>query len=226
MGRAPFSSSPHQPPPPPLNPKICHVSARWMSSLLDSFDFEGLNWVYPSQAELEPGRPWLIASLVTPSTPSLCHSSAVFHSPSAWPASLSCVLGHSGAQAREGDWTKHHPPPQEVDPGASPAELMVGHQHHRGTGRDAWGSRSWIWFIQISTDATTLKHYTWTSVVPWIRIRLPTQGCGFNPWSGKIPHSLEQLNPHTTTTEPVHLEPVLCNKRSYHSEKSMHCNEE
>ena len=26
--------------------------------------------------------------------------------------------------------------------------------------------------------------------------------CGFHPWSGKIPHAVEQLSPYTTTTEP------------------------
>ena len=26
---------------------------------------------------------------------------------------------------------------------------------------------------------------------------------GFNPWSKKIPHAMEQLSPSTTTTEPV-----------------------
>ena len=29
------------------------------------------------------------------------------------------------------------------------------------------------------------------------------RGHGFNPWSGKIPHAAEQLNPCATTTEPV-----------------------
>ena len=27
--------------------------------------------------------------------------------------------------------------------------------------------------------------------------------CGFNPWSGKIPHVMEQLSPSTTTAEPA-----------------------
>ena len=66
---------------------------------------------------------------------------------------------------------------------------------------------------------------------------------GFDPWSGKIPHAAEQLSPCATTIEPVlkssgvstpepmchnyrslrALEPVLCNKRSHHNEKSSHC---
>ena len=44
----------------------------------------------------------------------------------------------------------------------------------------------------------------WTSlVVQWLRIRLPVQGTGFDPWSGKIPHTTEKLSPCTATTEPV-----------------------
>ena len=40
-------------------------------------------------------------------------------------------------------------------------------------------------------------------VAQWLRIRLPMQGHGFEPWSGKIPHATDQLNPCATTTEPV-----------------------
>ena len=29
------------------------------------------------------------------------------------------------------------------------------------------------------------------------------RGHGFNPWSGKIPHTAEQLSPCATTTEPA-----------------------
>ena len=32
-------------------------------------------------------------------------------------------------------------------------------------------------------------------VVQWLRICLPMQGHGFEPWSGKIPHAAEQLGP-------------------------------
>ena len=38
-------------------------------------------------------------------------------------------------------------------------------------------------------------------VAQGLRIRLPMQGHGFNPWSGKIPHAAEQLSPCATTTE-------------------------
>ena len=42
-------------------------------------------------------------------------------------------------------------------------------------------------------------------VAQWLRIHLPMQGRGhgFEPWSGKIPHAVEQLSPCATTTEPV-----------------------
>ena len=64
------------------------------------------------------------------------------------------------------------------------------------------------------------------------------RGHGFEPWSGKIPHATEQLNPCATTTEPavesaratttdpVCLEPVLRNKRSHSNEKPVHHDEE
>ena len=35
---------------------------------------------------------------------------------------------------------------------------------------------------------------------------------GFEPWSGKIPHTAEQLGPWATTTEPARLEPMLRNR--------------
>ena len=37
---------------------------------------------------------------------------------------------------------------------------------------------------------------------------------------------MEQLSPCLTTTEPVHLEPVFCNKRSHRNEKPSHHKEE
>ena len=37
----------------------------------------------------------------------------------------------------------------------------------------------------------------------WIRICLPMQGIGFDPWSRKIPHAAEQLSPNAAATEPV-----------------------
>ena len=61
----------------------------------------------------------------------------------------------------------------------------------------------------------------------------PSRRNEFNPWSGKIPHATEQLNPRVTHNSwacalepgshnywsPGALEPVLCSKRSHHNEK-------
>ena len=52
------------------------------------------------------------------------------------------------------------------------------------------------------------------------------RGHGFEPWSGKIPHSTEQLGPWATITEPVRLEPVLRNKRGCDGERPAHHDEE
>ena len=52
-----------------------------------------------------------------------------------------------------------------------------------------------------------------------IRAHRLCRGHGFDLWSKKIPRAAEQLSPHTTTTEPTCLEPVLHNKRNHHNEK-------
>ena len=52
------------------------------------------------------------------------------------------------------------------------------------------------------------------------------RGHGFEPWSGRIPHAAEQLDPWATTTEPARLEPVLRNERGRDSERPAHCDEE
>ena len=52
------------------------------------------------------------------------------------------------------------------------------------------------------------------------------RGHGFEPWSGGIPHAVEQLGPWATTTEPARLEPVLRNKRGHDSERHAHRDEE
>ena len=55
----------------------------------------------------------------------------------------------------------------------------------------------------MSMSSSTSKS-SWASLVArWLRIRLPMQGHGFEPWSGKISHAAEQLSPCATTTEPV-----------------------
>ena len=52
------------------------------------------------------------------------------------------------------------------------------------------------------------------------------RGHGFEPWSGKIPHAVEQLGPWATITELARLEPVLRNKRGRDSERPAHRDEE
>ena len=37
----------------------------------------------------------------------------------------------------------------------------------------------------------------------WGTTQCQCRGHGFNPWSGKIPHAVEQLSPWATATEPV-----------------------
>ena len=73
-----------------------------------------------------------------------------------------------------------------------------------------------------------LKHTRWG--LPWWRSGWESacqcRGHGFKPWSRKIPHAVEQLGPWATTTEPVHLEPVLRNKRGRDSERPAHRDEE
>ena len=52
-----------------------------------------------------------------------------------------------------------------------------------------------------------------------------TGDVGLVPDQGtKILHASGQLSPCPTTTGPVYLEPVLCNKRSHLNEKPSHCN--
>ena len=51
------------------------------------------------------------------------------------------------------------------------------------------------------------------------------RGHGFEPWSGRIPHAVEQLGPWATITEPARVEPVLRNKRGRDSERPAHRNE-
>ena len=55
--------------------------------------------------------------------------------------------------------------------------------------------------------------YSKKAGLPWWRSGWESacqcRGHGFEPWSGKIPHAMEQLGPWATTTEPVRLEPVL-----------------
>ena len=56
--------------------------------------------------------------------------------------------------------------------------------------------KSLIYLLNLKTLGTSL-------VVQWLRIRLPMQVHGFEPWSRKIPQAAEQLSPCATTTEPA-----------------------
>ena len=49
---------------------------------------------------------------------------------------------------------------------------------------------------------------------------------GSIPGPGRSHIAMEQLSPCVTITEPAHLEPMLCNKRSHRNEKPVHRNEE
>ena len=64
---------------------------------------------------------------------------------------------------------------------------------------------------------------SWASIVgQWLRILLPMQGHGFDPWSRKTPHATGQLSPWATAAGPMCLEPELCSKRSHFSKKPTH----
>ena len=79
--------------------------------------------------------------------------------------------------------------------------------------------------IYISNNSVQEFPFLWTSlVVQWLRIHWSLQG--FDPWSRKIPHALEQLSPCAITADLKHLEPVLHNKKSHRKEKSTLCNKE
>ena len=58
--------------------------------------------------------------------------------------------------------------------------------------------------------------------LPWLRTCLPMQGTQVR--SMKFLHAVRQLAPCAATTEPMCLEPMLCNKKSHHNEKPMHRN--
>ena len=78
-----------------------------------------------------------------------------------------------------------------------------------------------IWKVEIKILIKGLPwwHSGWESACQ-------CRGCGFEPWSGKIPHAAEQLGPWATITEPARLEPVLRNKRGRDSERPAHRDEE
>ena len=55
-------------------------------------------------------------------------------------------------------------------------------------------------------------------VAQWLKSTCQFRGQELDPWSGKISRAVEQLSPSTRTIEIMHLEPMLCNKRSHWNE--------
>ena len=80
-------------------------------------------------------------------------------------------------------------------------------------------SRSYCHYLKISNWGLPWWRSGWESACQ-------CRGHGFEPWSGKISHAMEQLGPWATTTEPACLEPVLHNKRGRDSERPTHRDEE
>ena len=69
-----------------------------------------------------------------------------------------------------------------------------------------------------------MKDEAWISLVEkWLRSTCQCRGHGFNPWSGKIPHTAEQLSSCATAAKPVCINPMLCNQRNHCSEKPVLC---
>ena len=96
---------------------------------------------------------------------------------------------------------------------------------------NGWNSKFYVMYIlsqwKFLKNELLLKAL---SGLPWWRSGWESacqcRGHGFEPWSGKIPHAVEQLGPCVTTTEPARLEPVLHNKRGRYSERPAHRDEE
>ena len=63
------------------------------------------------------------------------------------------------------------------------------------------------WFFSCTIWRVDTRNTLLFSGLPWWRSGWESacqcRGHGFEPWSGKIPHSTEQLSPCATTTEPV-----------------------
>ena len=97
----------------------------------------------------------------------------------------------------------------------------TAHEHN------AWGH-----FIQRNHQQKCLKNVALNRLqgLPWWcsgwESACQCRGHGFEPWSGKIPHAVEQLSPCATATEHAHLEPVLRNGRGRDSERPAHRDEE
>ena len=112
------------------------------------------------------------------------------------------------------------------------------YHHHLSSAWDCcWWMKKWI-FSKVWDNffffLTLQSVYYWNlktlfSGLPWWRSGWESacqcRGHGFEPWSGKIPHAVEQLGPWATITEPASLEPVL-HKRGCDNERPTHRDEE
>ena len=92
----------------------------------------------------------------------------------------------------------------------------------------SWCVCGWLWFSNPKGGNTGAIRIV-TVGSPWLFSGLESacqyRGHGFDPWSTKTPHAMEQLSPCTTATKASYLELVLRNKRSPCNEKTVQHNE-
>ena len=84
-----------------------------------------------------------------------------------------------------------------------------------------------VMLITLLNHETSFKNHM--TGLPWWRSGWESacqcRGHGFEPWSGKIPHAVEQLGPWATITELARLELVPRNKRGCDNERPAHHDE-
>ena len=118
------------------------------------------------------------------------------------------VLAHAQTFRVHADTTQWR-----VSAGENVRGLTVLNAHSGCSTRTDWGEKN-------RPVGELLKSRSRTSLVgEWLRIHLPMQGTWVWSWPRKTPHSSGQLN----YWSPRILEPMLCNKRRYCSEKPMNC---
>ena len=63
------------------------------------------------------------------------------------------------------------------------------------------------WLVRSEKSSEEYRNKSYKMEFPWWcsgwESACQCRGHGFEPWSGKIPHAMEQLSPGTTTTEPA-----------------------
>ena len=79
----------------------------------------------------------------------------------------------------------------------------------------------WEIIIAVIISINKLDWAETSLVAQWIRIACQCRGHGFDPYSGKITHAVEQLSLWAKTTEPR-----APSKRGHHSEKPAHHNKD